>query len=441
MPERRPLRVAVVTRAVMPLHGVGGLERATRDLVRHLAARGVDVTLITPPPSAVGRASGDDPFASPRIRLRHVRYVTFPFANRPGTTVLDRSTAYLVYGWRAGRLAASLAAAGDVDLVHGSGASVLGYAMARARGTAQAPLVFNPHGMEEFGATAGAAPAVKRLGYAPLRWAVRRTARAADCIIATDRALEPMVARHLKPRPEQVRTIPNGIDLLEAGALAGPAEGATLRHRAGIGGGETILLSVGRLEMNKGLDVLAAALARAARPGSTLSATGWRWVIVGAGPFRRDLERAVAAHGLGAHVIFAGRASDAELHAWYEAASIFVHPTRYEGSSLVTLEAMAHRRPIVAAIAGGLPDKVRPGVNGWLIEPGDADALAGALEDAVSSPARLAAFGAASRAIVEREFAWSVLVDRQIDVYRELLDNRRDNRHPDATSPRDRRNG
>jgi glycosyltransferase involved in cell wall biosynthesis len=424
MPDRRPLRVAVVTRAVMPLHGVGGLERASRDLVRHLAARDVQVTLVTPPPDEIARTTGEDPFSSPRIRLRHVRYLTFPFANRRGTTVLDRSTAYLAYGWRAGRLAATLAAAGEIDLVHGSGAAALGYAIAKSRGTARAPFVFNPHGLVVFGATAGAAPGppgLKRIGYAPLRWAVRRTARAADCIIATDRALEPMVVRHLHPRPDQVRTIPNGIDLIEASALAGPADGATLRHRAGITPGETLLLSVGRLEANKGFDVLAGALARAARPGSTLSATGWRWVIIGAGPFRRDLERAIAGHGLTGHVIFAGRASDAELHAWYEAATLFVHPTRYEGSSLVTLEAMAHRRPIVAAIAGGLPDKVRPGANGWLVEPGDPDGLAAALEDAVSSPGRLLAFGAESRGIVEREFAWSVLVDRQIDLYRDLL--------------------
>ena len=86
--------------------------------------------------------------------------------------------------------------------------------------------------------------------------------------------------------------------------------------------------------------------------------------------------RAVRAAGIGAHVLFAGRADDADLHAWYEAASLFVHPTRYEGSSLVTLEAMAHRRAVVATRAGGLPDKVRPGVNGWLVPPDDADALA-----------------------------------------------------------------
>jgi len=57
------MRVAVVSRAVMPLHGFGGLERATRDLVRHLAQRGVDVTLITPPPAGEPLSMGDDPLA------------------------------------------------------------------------------------------------------------------------------------------------------------------------------------------------------------------------------------------------------------------------------------------------------------------------------------------------------------------------------------------
>jgi glycogen synthase len=424
MTKAPPLRVAVVSRAVMPLHGVGGLERSVRDLVRHLAARDVDVTLITPPPGAVSRPEYEDPFASPRIRLRHVRYLTFPFANRPGTTILDRSTAYLAFGWRAGRLAASLVRAGEVDVVHGCGAAALGYALAHARGAVTAPLVLNPHGMEEFGSTSTSQPRLKRLAYAPLRWAVRQSARAADCIIATDRALEPMVARHLQPRADQMRTIPNGIDLIEASALAGPAEGSMRRQRAGIGAGEVVFLSAGRLEENKGLDVLAAALARAAKPGSALSATGWRWVIVGGGPFRRELERAVDTHRLGSHVIFAGRTTDAELHAWYEAASAFVHPTRYEGSSLVTLEAMAHRRPVVAAIAGGLPDKVRPGVNGWLVEPGDAVGLAAALDQAVADPARLIAYGAKSREIVEREFAWPGLAERQVEVYRDLMATR-----------------
>src|SRR5262249_25969221 len=158
---------------------------------------------------------------------------------------------------------------------------------------------------------------------------------------------EPVVQRHLAPRNGQLRTIPNGIDLVEAAALAGPAEGAILRQRHGIGPGELVLLSVGRLEQNKGFEVLAAALARAGQAGGAVSAIGWRWVIVGTGPFRSRIEREIAERQLTAHVIFAGRTPDADLHAWYEAASLFVHPTMYEGSSLVTLEAMAHRKAVV----------------------------------------------------------------------------------------------
>ena len=86
--------------------------------------------------------------------------------------------------------------------------------------------------------------------------------------------------------------------------------------------------------------------------------------------------------GLQTRVRFLGRVSDHEMHAWYELSTLFVHPTLYEGSSLVTLEAMAHRRAVVASAAGGIPDKVGPGVNGWLVAPGDPSALAAAISGA-----------------------------------------------------------
>ncbi len=141
-----------------------------------------------------------------------------------------------------------------------------------------------------------------------------------------------------------------------------------------------MLLSVARLERNKGLHVLADAL-------GSLKDLAWRWVIVGDGPFRRALETRIAGNGLQGRVLMPGRLQDASLHAWYEAASIFVHPTQYEGSSIVTLEAMSHRRPVVATIAGGLPDKVRHGETGWLVPPGDAPALARVLRTAIGAQA------------------------------------------------------
>lgn len=412
----RPRRVAVVARSVFPLHGTGGLERSVYDLVRHLANAGVTVTLITQTPPSPPLPDLIDP----RIAMVFVPYRTFPLANRRGTTILDRSTAYPLFGERAGRLAWQLVDRGAIDLVHGFGASVLGYARRRARSVA--PLVLNPQGLEEFGATDPARARLKRALYLPLRWAVIACAHAADRIIATDRALEPAVVGHLEVEPARVRIIPNALDLATVDRLAQPGDGPRLRAGAGIGRDETVLLSVGRLERNKGFDVLVAALAGLGAHAGGTDDRGWRWVIAGDGPDRRRLESAVGRAGVSARTRFVGRVPDRDLHAWYEAADVFVHPTLYEGSSLVTLEAMAHRRAVVATRAGGLPDKVRPGVNGWLVAPGDPSALAAAISGALlADPARRAAMGAEGRTIVEREFSWTTAAATTLRLYDELL--------------------
>jgi len=154
---------------------------------------------------------------------------------------------------------------------------------------------------------------------------------------------------------------------------------------------------------------------------STLRSRTWFWLVVGDGPARPALEQQIAGLGLSDRVRLVGRAPSEELHAWYEASDLFVHPTLYEGSSLVTLEAMAHRRAVVATTAGGLPDKVIPGRTGWLVPPGDAAALADALREAMSRRGTLMAMGDAGRAVVEREFSWDAVADRTIALYRALV--------------------
>ena len=147
----------------------------------------------------------------------------------------------------------------------------------------------------------------------------------------------------------------------------------------------------------------------------------WRWVVVGEGPEHRALAKLVNQLGIGGRTVFTGRLSDADVHAWYETASLFIHPTLYEGSSLATLEAMAHRRAVIATMVGGLPDKVEPGVSGWLVEPGSVTALAAVIRDAIGQTERLATMGQAGRSIVERDFAWNAVIKRLLAVYRELL--------------------
>ena len=412
-------RVAVVARSVFPLHGLGGLERHVYDLVQHLARAGVEVTLITR--RASGAGATPDEALDPRITLVTVPYRTFPLAGRRGTTVLDRSTAYPLFGLRAGRAAWDLVRRGRIDIVHGLGAAVLGYAKRRASSTA--PLVLNPQGLEEFGGTNPSLAGLKRAGYLPLRRAVLACARAADRVIATDRSLEPVVLSHLRISPAKMVTIPNALDLDQIDRLAGPADGRRVMRAAGLSPGDDVLLSVGRLEENKGFHVMAAALG-ALREHGRLRERHWRWVIVGDGPYRGRVQQAVEAAGISDATRLLGRVDDRTLHAWYEAATLFVHPTLYEGSSLVTLEAMAHRRAVVATRAGGLPDKVRPGVNGWLVEPGDPSSLAAAVSGALDDPEKLAALGQAGRGIVEREFSWDSAAAATIGLYEDLLRTR-----------------
>ena len=407
------LRVAVVARSVYPLHGVGGLERSVYDLTRHLAREGVEVTLITQPPRDPGAV------VDPAVRATYVPYRTCPFAGRRGTTVLDRSTAYPLFGLAAGARAVELARAKQVDVVHGFGASVLGYA--RKRAEAGVPLVFNPQGLEEFGATDPSRARLKRALYLPLRKAVIACARAADRVIATDHALEPAVRAHLGVPRDRIRTIPNAVDLAVIDAASSGHEALRVRQSAGIPAREVVLLSVGRLEENKGFHVLIDALAALQSHAASPAADNWKWVLVGEGPYRGALERRIRSAGIGGRVVMTGRVDDAVLHAWYEAATLFVHPTLYEGSSLVTLEVMAHRRAAIATTAGGLPDKVKPGINGWLVEPGRPDLLAATLSGALSDLPRLDAMGAAGRRIVEAEFAWPVVARRHLELYRELL--------------------
>ena len=414
-----PIRVAIVARSVFPLHGHGGLERHVYDLVRALARSGLAVTLITREPRLQPGARASAAGIHPAITLVTVPYRTFPLAGRRGTTVIDRSTAYPLFGERAGRVALDLVRRGEIDIVHGLGASVLGYA--RRRATATAPLVMNPQGLEEFGATDPSRARLKRLAYLPLRAAVRACARAADRVIATDRSLEPAVRAHLDPPADRVVVIPNALDLHWLDGLATRDHAVQVRRATGIDDDELVLLSVGRLEENKGFHVLTQALGALRDHAPVIAGERWRWVLVGDGPYRGALTRAIAGAGLETRTLLTGRVEDRTLHAWYEAARLFVHPTLYEGSSLVTLEAMAHRLAVVATNAGGLPDKVVTGRNGWLVPAGDASALAAAISGALGPAVELAALGARGRIVVEQEFSWDAAGDATIRLYEELL--------------------
>jgi glycogen(starch) synthase len=357
------LRLAFCVRAIFPQHGYGGLERAATAQVRHLLARGVDVALFTQP------LPGGQPLLPSeelpgRLTVRTVKYNRFPLR---ANGIPARLTNYRAFAAAMGERIERAALGGQVDGIYAHGLCAWGVRHASEWGV---PLVANPHGLEEFKVR----DPLKRMAYAPFRKWVRKGCRAADRVIATDHVMRDEVASLLEIDPRKIVVIPNGVDISHIATLVGDASRLGLAERwPGLVAQPAALhgISVGRLEENKGFEILLCAL------GSVRGelGEGWTWALVGEGTLRGHLESVVRELGLSEHIIFMGALEDNELHTLYSTSNLFAHPALYEGSSLVTLEAMAHSLPVVASAVGGIPDKVIESKTGFLVPPGEPSAL------------------------------------------------------------------
>lgn len=142
-----------------------------------------------------------------------------------------------------------------------------------------------------------------------------------------------------------------------------------------------------------------------------------RLVLLGDGPERPHLER-LAGHLPAGTVLLAGHRED--VPAWLKRLDLYVQPSLAEGLGSSTLEAMACRLAVVASRTGGLPEAVEDGVTGRLVPPGEASPLAAAVVDLLRDPERARRFGAAGRARVETRFAAPAMVERYLELYRDL---------------------
>jgi glycogen(starch) synthase len=407
------MRIAMLARAVFPLHGYGGVERHVYHLTTHLARLGVETDLWVQEP--LGEAP--EPLG-PGVHLHGLRYDrTSPFLR--SNSILGRQINYPLYSRALGREVAAWVRAGRVDLVHAQGLAAYGYGRLRRQDPAlyaAAPMIMNPHGMEEYKTPSWA----KRLAYAPFRALYSYGARAADRVIATDACTRGEVPRYLGVDPARVVVLPSAIAVAECLAPLDGSVQQELRRRLGLVGSPLVLLSVSRLERNKGFHLLAEALASLQR---RLPA-GWRWVIVGEGQERRPLEAQVQRLGIAPATVFAGRLDDVALHNLYEAVDLLVHPTLYEGSSLVVLEGMIHRRPVLATRVGGIPDKITDGRNGRLVLPEDVAGLRAGLLELLEWRSEWPAMGAEGARIVRERFDWPVVARATLEVYQEMLARR-----------------
>jgi GalNAc-alpha-(1->4)-GalNAc-alpha-(1->3)-diNAcBac-PP-undecaprenol alpha-1,4-N-acetyl-D-galactosaminyltransferase len=159
---------------------------------------------------------------------------------------------------------------------------------------------------------------------------------------------------------------------------------------------DTTIVAAGRLGPEKGFDLLIEAFARIAASCAT-----WRLVIHGAGPLEHDLRAQAARLGLAARVTLAGHASD--LANRLREAGIFVLSSRYEGFPNVLCEAMAVGTPVVAFdIASGPREILRDGLDGILVAPGSAEALAEGMRLLIVDADRRREIGERGRSVLER---------------------------------------
>jgi UDP-glucose:(heptosyl)LPS alpha-1,3-glucosyltransferase len=215
------------------------------------------------------------------------------------------------------------------------------------------------------------------------------------------RIVEELVEHYAVPR-ERISFIPNGINL--ARFAPGTDGRAALRSSFGIPADAPVLLFVGHEFDRKGLRFVIEALPR-------LGPTPWLLVVGSDNPDR--YRRRAEALGVAGRVVFAGTRRD--LPELYRAADVFVFPTEYEASPLVSLEALASGVPVFATSVGGIEDYLVDGVNGFRITR-DADSIVARLSPVLENPALLASLrqGAFDSA---RAFSWSAVAA----AYRDML--------------------
>jgi glycosyltransferase involved in cell wall biosynthesis len=205
----------------------------------------------------------------------------------------------------------------------------------------------------------------------------------------------------------RIRVVGNGVDV----DLFRPPD-----ERPAPGSSEPTILAAGRLDVKKGLEDLIESMRFVVQryPDARL------W-LAGDGPLQNRLRRKTAQLGLGQAVGFLGHVAQAQMVGLYQAATVFVHASHYEGLPTVLLEAMACGKGVVSTAVSGALDVVEDGVNGLLVAPSAPGALAEAISRLLADAELRARLGAAGRHTVEEAFSWPVVARKYASCYQDLL--------------------
>jgi glycosyltransferase involved in cell wall biosynthesis len=239
-----------------------------------------------------------------------------------------------------------------------------------------------------------------RLGAPALRLIRRQLCHVQACIVVLSTHMRASLVRYGLDGGE-IRLIPNGVDLTSFFPLPDDETDALT------------VVCVAKFRYQKGLDVLLYAWSFLIEQIPQA-----RLILVGDGPLQPSLQRLAADLGISASVEFAGLCSDVAQQ--YRRGRIAVLPSRWEGMPNALLEAMACGRACIATRVSGSVDILDQEERGLLVEPEDSHGLAAVLWLFLSEPAMALRYGQAARQHVEQHYAFPHLMERHIEMYREL---------------------
>ena len=248
------------------------------------------------------------------------------------------------------------------------------------------------------------------------RW---KYARGADHLIAISERVRAVLIEDGVPAG-RVTVIHSGIDL----ETPAPPEGPDLRTRAGAAQGAPLVLTIASTEAYKDHPTLleAAALLFERRPDA-------RWAVLGAGGLFEETAARVERRGLADRLRYLGFVDHAR--GLLPQADVFVLTSKTEGLGTSVLDAMAVGVPVVSTAAGGIPEMIDHGRTGLLVPPGNAPALAAAIEDLLEDRA-LGRRLATAAAVRVRDFDVERTIQRTEEFYRRLLAARASARDQDG---------
>ncbi|MGY1604192.1 glycosyltransferase [Geodermatophilus sp. SYSU D00815] len=237
--------------------------------------------------------------------------------------------------------------------------------------------------------------------------------------VAGSRFIRDVGVRHRMFRPEQVTVIPYSSRMTVGDA----DDAARARLRAGLGlpADAPLVALVGRIEDQKGVDLLVRAV-----PAVLAQVPRAHVLVVGDGTRRTQAEALAAELGVSGSVHFTGWRHD--LADVMRAIDVLALPSRWEAFGIVNLEAMAAAKPVVGFAVEGIPEVVVHGETGLLSPAGAVDDLARDLVRVLSDPALAARLGAAGRRRFVEHFTPERMAQAHVELYERLLSRRRGRR-------------